>query len=66
MKQILFPLVISFLSIVGQSQTINSLIIINKEKNNKQTDRTAEMNNMSSFLRTLAKQFIVQEQYENL
>ena len=38
----------------AQAQTLHSIIMVNKEEPNRQVDRTAEMNNMSAFVRNIA------------
>lgn len=53
MKHLVLLIAMLLLPIMGNSQTLHSLIMINKEEPNRQTDRTAEMNNMSTFIRTL-------------
>ena len=55
MKKILFIALLSISIAVAQSQTFHTIIMVNKEEPNRQVDRTADFNNMSTFFTKIAQ-----------
>ncbi len=55
MKKTLLTLLISVLILTVNAQTFHSIIMVNKEEPNRQVDRTADFNRMSSFFTQIAQ-----------
>lgn len=55
MKRLFFIALLSISITVAYSQTFHTIIMVNKEEPNRQVDRTADYNNMSSFFTKIAQ-----------
>lgn len=55
MKKLMFLILLSINITVAQAQTFHTIIMVNKEEPNRQVDRTADFNNMSTFFGTIAR-----------
>lgn len=55
MKKLLLAFILSVLALTVNAQTFHSIIMVNKEEPNRQVDRTADFNKMSSFFTQIAQ-----------